>query len=231
MDAAASAAVFTPARSAQPALAPPGAAPSAARSAITSDFETFLKMLTAQIQNQDPLRPTPSDEFAVQLATFSGVEQQVRSNELLAALGAQFGAMGMAQFAGWVGMEARTAAPVQFRGAPVTLSPNPAAGADRAELVVRDAGGREVERLEVPVSTDPIAWSGLGPDGRPYLPGTYSFELVSFSAGMPVASTPVEAYSRVVEVRGEGGRTVLVLEGGTEVAATEVTALREPAGT
>lgn len=77
--------------------APPAA--SGARGQISSDFQTFLKMLTAQIQNQDPLNPTPSDEFAVQLATFSSVEQQVRTNDLLVALGAQFGSMGMAQFA------------------------------------------------------------------------------------------------------------------------------------
>ena len=41
------------------------------------DFETFLKMLTTQIRNQDPLNPMEGSEFAVQLATFSGVEQQV----------------------------------------------------------------------------------------------------------------------------------------------------------
>lgn len=211
-------------RSAQPPQA------ESERSIVTSDFQTFLRMLTAQIQNQDPLNPTPSDEFAVQLATFSSVEQQVRTNELLTALGAQFGAMGMAQFASWVGMEARADAPVPFRGAPVTLSPNPAAVADRVELVIRDSFGREVERREIPVSTDPYVWDGVGPNGMPYLHGTYSFELVSFANGDPVGSTPVEAYLRIVEARGEGGGTVLVLDGGTTVPATEITALREPGG-
>lgn len=209
-------------RTAQPPV------PASERSVVTSDFQTFLRMLTAQIQNQDPLNPTPSDEFAVQLATFSSVEQQVRTNELLTALGAQFGAMGMAQFASWVGMEARAQAPVPFRGAPVTLSPNPAAVADRVELVIRDSFGREVERREIPVSTDPYVWDGIGPNGVPYLHGTYSFELVSFANGDPVGSTPVEAYLRIVEARGEGGTTVLLLDGGTRVPATEITALREP---
>lgn len=46
----------------------------------SSDFETFLKMLTTQIKNQDPLNPMEGTEFAVQLATFSGVEQQVMTN-------------------------------------------------------------------------------------------------------------------------------------------------------
>jgi flagellar basal-body rod modification protein FlgD len=211
-------------RSAQPPQA------ESERGIVSSDFQTFLKMLTAQIQNQDPLNPTPSDEFAVQLATFSSVEQQVRTNELLTGLGAQFGAMGMAQFASWVGMEARADAPVPFRGAPITLSPNPAAAASRVELVVRDGFGREVERRELPVSTDPYVWDGTGPTGTPYLGGTYSFELVSYSGEDVLGSTPVEAYQRIVEVRGEGGTTLLVLDGGTEVPASEITALREPGG-
>ncbi len=41
---------------------------------ISADFETFLKMLTVQMQNQDPLNPVDSSDYATQLATFSGVE-------------------------------------------------------------------------------------------------------------------------------------------------------------
>ncbi len=50
--------------------------------AVTSDYETFLRMLTTQLQNQDPMNPMESDDFAMQLATFSGVEQQVKTNEI-----------------------------------------------------------------------------------------------------------------------------------------------------
>ena len=52
-------------------------------SKISSDFETFLKMLTAQISNQDPLNPIDASDYSTQLATFSGVEQQVLTNDLL----------------------------------------------------------------------------------------------------------------------------------------------------
>ena len=51
--------------------------PTSQEASISSDFETFLKILTAQIKNQDPLKPTLSSEFATQLATFSSLEQQV----------------------------------------------------------------------------------------------------------------------------------------------------------
>ena len=51
---------------------------------MAGDFETFLKLLTAQLRNQDPLQPMDSTEFVAQLASFSAVEQQVRANDRLA---------------------------------------------------------------------------------------------------------------------------------------------------
>lgn len=102
---------------------------------IESDFQTFLVMLTTQMQNQDPLNPIDSTDYASQLATFSGVEQQVKTNQLLESLSAQIGLSGIAQYAGWVGMEARVDAPSMFNSVPITLFPTPAIDADQAILV------------------------------------------------------------------------------------------------
>jgi len=78
--------------------------------ALSSDFETFLRMLTTQMRNQDPLNPVESADFAVQLATFSSVEQQVQTNALLSGLGTQMATLGMGQFPGWIGLEAEARA-------------------------------------------------------------------------------------------------------------------------
>lgn len=195
---------------------------------ITSDFNTFLKMLTVQMQNQDPLNPIDSADYAVQLATFSGVEQQVRTNQLLADMQGKFSQLGMAEMASWIGKEARSPAPVRYDGSPVTLSPNPAAGATRAVLVVKDAQGQLVSREEIPVSAEPYQWLGAGVDGSPLPAGTYSIALESLNGETVLASLPVEHYARVIEARGGTGGTRLVLEGGVEVLASAVTALREP---
>ena len=77
----------------------------------SSDFETFLKMLTTQIKNQDPLNPMEGTEFAVQLATFSGVEQQVQTNTLLQQMLSN-GTNGLGELSGWIGRDVRTTAPV-----------------------------------------------------------------------------------------------------------------------
>lgn len=195
---------------------------------ITSDFNTFLRMLTVQMQNQDPLNPIDSTDYAVQLATFSGVEQQVQTNQLLADMQGKFNQLGMAEMASWIGKEARSPAPVRYEGAPVTLSPNPAVGANRAVLVVKDAQGTLVSREEIPVSTAPYQWLGAGIDGNPLPTGTYSLSLESLNGEQVISTTAVEHYARVMEAKGGTGGTKLVLEGGVEVLASAVTALREP---
>ncbi len=200
----------------------------AAPSKITSDFNTFLRMLTVQMQNQDPMNPIDSADYAVQLATFSGVEQQVRTNQLLADLQGRFQQLGMAEMASWIGKEARSNAPVLYEGAPVTLSPNPAVGANRAVLAVRDSSGNLVSREEIPVSTEPYQWLGGGSDGSPLPPGIYTIELESMNGDTLLDSRPVEHYARVVEAKGGSTGTALVLKGGIEVLASNVTALRSP---
>lgn len=194
---------------------------------INSDFNTFLTMLTTQIKNQDPTNPMESADFAVQLATFSGVEQQVKTNEALAALSGQFGVMGMSQLAAWVGQEARAPSPVYLGDSPVTITYSSAAGADRASLVVRNDQGNVVARENVTLGKGPYIWSGMGTDGTALPNGKYSLSLESYKGANQIGqTTEVEAYSRIQEARSGANGTMLVLEGGIEVAATVVTALR-----
>ncbi|MFM7444142.1 MAG: flagellar hook capping FlgD N-terminal domain-containing protein [Tabrizicola sp.] len=199
-------------------------------SRITSDFNTFLRMLTVQMQNQDPLNPIDSADYAVQLATFSGVEQQVRTNQLLVDLQGRFQQLGMAEMATWIGKEARSDAPVRYEGQPVTLTLNPAVGSNRAVLAIRDSAGNLVSREEVPVSTEPYQWLGGGPDGSPLPPGNYSIQLESMNGETVINSRPVEHYARVIEAKAGSSGTTLVLEGGIEVPTSRVTGLRSPVG-
>ncbi len=200
----------------------------AAETGIASDYETFLLMLTTQMQNQDPLDPVDSSDFAVQLATFAGVEQQTRTNDLLATLNTQFGMMSLAQLAGWVGQEARAAVPVYYAGTPVTLSPNPAAIADRAVLVVKDQSGQVVSREDLPLSAEPYKWLGADIAGDPLPSGIYTLSLESYADETLLATTSVESYAAILEAQGGPGGTTLLLAGGIKVAAENVTALRVP---
>lgn len=197
---------------------------------LTSDFQTFLKMLTTQMQNQDPLNPIEASDYAVQLATFSNVEQSVKTNQLLEAMQQQFGIMSMSQLAGWVGQEARASGKVYVHGEPITLSPNPAATADRVVLVVRDKAGQVVSREELPISAENYEWQPVDATGAPLASGLYDLSVESYYRDTLLIADSVEHYARILEAQGGIGGTKLVLEGGVEVAATDITALRVPSG-
>ncbi|RVV97949.1 flagellar basal body rod modification protein [Mesobaculum littorinae] len=196
---------------------------------ISADFETFLRLMTTQMTNQDPMDPMKAEEFSVQLATFSGVEQQVQTNDLLRDLVAQMGASGLAQMAGWVGMEAKAVRPVAFDGASVDLVlPQPRFG-DRHELVVTNSAGVVVERREVTGEAGPMTWAGRDNGDVPYPDGEYRFALESFGSDGTVADRrDVAVYGRVLEAQmGENGPQ-LVFPGGITAAPDGVSALRTP---
>lgn len=193
-----------------------------------SDFNTFLRMLTVQMQNQDPLNPLNATDFAVQLATFSGVEQQVQTNQMLSGLAAQFSLMGMAQLSGWVGQEARTTSDVWYDGAPVLLAPDPAPGADNAVLTVTDSTGRLVSRETVPLDGRSYTWLGADAAGDPLPEGRYRLRLESRLGEEVLRTDPVPAYAVIEEARRDGDQITLILKGGISVSADDVTALRKP---
>ncbi|MEO1689072.1 MAG: flagellar hook capping FlgD N-terminal domain-containing protein, partial [Pseudomonadota bacterium] len=197
-----------------------------ALAAASTDFETFLTLLTAQMRNQDPLQPVESTEFVAQLASFSAVEQQIGTNERLdSLLDAMNGGSG-AGLAEWIGREVRAAAPTRFDGDPVEVLVRPQPDAVAASLVVRDSTGAVVQTQTVDPASETVSWSGqtgigIAPEG------TYSFDVEYTTADGEISVVAAEVYAEVVEVRLSGdGAASLILDGGGEVASDDVTALR-----
>jgi flagellar basal-body rod modification protein FlgD len=200
----------------------------AQKTAISSDFDTFLKLLTTQMTNQDPMNPVDSTDFATQLATFSGVEQQTKTNDLLTTLNGQMGLMGMAQLAAWVGQEARSSAPVWAAGDPVSLEITATTGADRAVLVVTDAAGQTVAREELPETGGAMEWTPVDASGAALPEGLYSLTVESYRGETLLGTAPVQAWSPIVEARKGASGATLVLPGGVEIGSDDITALRLP---
>jgi flagellar basal-body rod modification protein FlgD len=53
---------------------------------IADNFQTFLTLLTTQLQHQNPMDPLDTNQFTQQLVQFAGIEQQLRSNDQLKSL-------------------------------------------------------------------------------------------------------------------------------------------------
>jgi flagellar basal-body rod modification protein FlgD len=110
---------------------------------LSDNFDTFLNILTAQIQNQDPLEPMDSSQFTQQLVQFSGVEQQIKSNASLETLIASSNASTGAALSGYLGQEAEIdSAGAAFTGEPVHWRYYLPADAASTTVTVTDAKGK-----------------------------------------------------------------------------------------
>lgn len=110
---------------------------------IAADFDTFLTLLTAQLQNQDPLDPLDTDKFVSQLVQFSSVEQTIQTNQNLETL---------------IGLQSAT----QTANALALLGENVVFAGDRA---VADNGTAEW-RYAVPDGASAVALTVIDREGR-----------------------------------------------------------------
>lgn len=191
----------------------------------TSDFDTFLQLLTAQIRNQDPLEPADSTAYTAQLATFSNVEQSVKTNELLSEMIASLNGQQVGSVSEWIGMEVRHSGPVVHDGGTNVLHPDVPATADRAELVVIDETGKEVARHTIDPRAETVAWPAAG-SGASVADGSYSLRVDSWSGERALDPTSVSHYGRVTEVVLAPGGTELVLDGAVRIPADGFESIR-----
>ena len=193
-------------------------------SAASADFESFLTLLTAQLRNQDPLSPLDSTEFIAQLASFSGVEQQVGTNSRLDQIVEQTVNGDVASFANWIGRNVSTIdGAFRADGEPVTFKVEEVPGAESATAIVRMANGREVRRI--PVANDAgasFAWDGrtaaddvlAGPDMK--------IEIEYYSGGTISETRPAIVGTLVTGIRGTETGIALDLKDGRRVDASAI---------
>lgn len=197
-----------------------------ATGAAASDFDTYLTLLTTQLRNQDPLNPTDSTEFVAQLATFSGVEQQIRTNDQLKAILGALGGGASAGLAAWIGKEVRAPAQGAFAGEPLDIATTPNPEADAATLVVKNDFGQVVARRSINPEAEEVTWDGKDALGASLPYGDYSFEIEAYKGDELLGTEPGQVYAKVTEVRIEDGAQMLILDTGAKVALEDVTALR-----
>lgn len=191
-----------------------------------SDFNTFLTLLTAQMRNQDPLKPMESTEFVAQLASFSSVEQQIETNSKLTELLGAFSDRSSANLTGWLGNEVRRDGSVNFSGQRIEIDVPSNSEADVARLIVRSGSGETVYTRQIDPSAQTISWDGetLGSDIAPT--GRYSFEVENYSDDALLTVESGSVFDLVTEVRLDRGETVLVFGDGEVLDARNATAVR-----
>lgn len=167
-----------------------------------------------------------STEFVSQLASFSAVEQQVRTNDRLDEIFAALSGGASAGLADWIGREVRAPAQANFTGVPIPVETTPLDGADKAVLVVKDDFGMVVAQRAVDAKAERLTWHGKDALGNTLPNGLYSFAVESYKGGELLGSSPGQVFAEVTEVRIEDREAVLVLKGGGKAKVDDVTAVR-----
>lgn len=206
----------------RPSKRPSEAAPKQA--SIGGDFNTFLKMLTVQMQNQDPLNPMESSEFAVQLATFSSVEQQVRTNDFLAEMVSTHKA-GLSTYTDLIGANVRVKGNFRHSGAPVLFELLGNNLADGATVLISDEDGKLISSAVISPDDSRFEWSGTSGGGMPAPVGEYSVSVRYTADGEEIENASAKVMGRVVEARFDGTEVQLVLANGAVVSPDDVTSI------
>ncbi len=164
---------------------------------IAGDFNTFLKMLTTQLQNQDPTNAMDPTEMTNQLVAFSQVEQQIAMNTNLNSLISLQQAQSLTTSADLVGRTVELSGstlPLQSGQAQVKL---PVAGTARAAQVqVLDNNGTVLRSQVAPLgrSTTTWSWDGRTDAGAKLPDGAYTYSVSGMGPGgsaLPLATTVV----------------------------------------
>jgi len=164
-----------------------------AKNTLSGNFEMFLRLLTTQLQNQDPLEPLDSSKFTEQLVSYSQVEQQINTNANLESLLALSQSAASANAVSYLGKTALTAGALTgLQDDAATWRYKLPGDAASVRLSIADASGHVVRTLsgETTVGTHEFAWDGKDAAGTEQPEGTYRLSIVAKAAdGTDITST------------------------------------------
>lgn len=170
-------------------------ATNAAGTKLADDFAQFLTLLTVQLQNQDPLSPMDSTEFTNQLVAFTGVEQQINTNQKLDSMIALNLGSSFSSALNYVGKEANYISSEFYHdGNPSTIKYALNGNAFEAKIRVLDEDGNIIYEQDAEKSTGShdFVWDGKNKAGVQMEAGTYEIRIDALDIeGEPVTSSTV----------------------------------------
>jgi flagellar basal-body rod modification protein FlgD len=199
---------------------------------LADDFDAFLSLLVTQLQNQDPLEPMKSQEFTNQLVQFSGVEQQLATNDKLDSLLDLQNGSRAGSAVNYIGHE------IEAEGNQLSLQDGSASfayelndNAAGAVIQIANGEGNVVRTLEAETTAGrhEMTWDGTDGDGNALPDGAYTMNLLAVDAENKTVQSTTSVFGRVtgVETSGDG---VLLNIGDIGVDLSQVQAIHETSG-
>ncbi|MGR3321953.1 MAG: flagellar hook assembly protein FlgD [Pseudooceanicola sp.] len=193
-------------------------------SKLGQDYQSFLKLLTAQISNQNPLEPVDSTTFVTQLAQLSQVEQAVSTNTNLETIAAQMANLSSLSGLNLIGRTVVAPSSQIALGAEGTTALyRVGEGANAVTVSIMNEAGdivRVIKEAPNEVGTlNEVHWDGRDVDGTLLPEGNYSFTVEALNAEGGKVATQAYTRASVDRMSFEDGMTTLHLGNGDTVMA------------
>lgn len=149
---------------------------------LATNMNSFLSLLTAQLQHQDPLNPTDTSQFTNQLVLFAQVQQQIDINQNLETMQASQNSSALASSANYLGTgvtAVSSSLPLQ-NGTSSFYYTTPANAAS-VSIVITDSAGNIVDTQtgSATAGTQSATWNGQKFDGTTAKDGTYNLTVTA----------------------------------------------------
>ena len=147
---------------------------------VDTGQDTFLRLLTTQLQNQDPSNPMSNEDFVAQLAQFSSLEQLVGMQDTMNAVYMAMASMNNSSMANLLGTDVVAYGDSFAYPGEGDMELNYEAGGSfvSGTLTVTDAAGNVVATREIgagEAGEGAYTFDGRDHDGQPLPEGTYTF--------------------------------------------------------
>jgi flagellar basal-body rod modification protein FlgD len=193
----------------------------------TMGQEAFLKLLIAQLQNQDPLNPVDNTQMIAQLAQFSQLEQAKQMTDSLNSFIQQQTNANANGLVSMIGRQvtASGSSVSLTSGVSSTLSYELTGNAAKVTVQVMNSAGSPVRTFNVvnqAAGNRSISWDGRSDNGSPLPAGTYTCDVSATGANGTAVTANTTNVGTVTGIRFNSSGPVMVLSSGQEVAPTQV---------
>ena len=190
----------------------------------TASQDRFLKLLVAQLNNQDPMNPMDNAQMTSQMAQINTVTGIQQVNDTLKNMATQFTSMQVLQGSSMVGHNVLVESNTLTRNAGVASGAvDLASKADSVKVEIMSPGGQILDTLNLgaqEAGRQSFNWDSSSYQGS----GEPSFRVTATLAGAAVASTSL-ASDKVVSVGSDNGAMTVQLQGRSAVAYSTVKAI------
>ena len=201
-----------------------------ARISVADTFDDFLKLLTTQLQHQDPLEPMDSSEFTQQLVQFTNVEQNIATNKTLEKMVELMQTGQAATAVGYLGNIIETHGnKTQLTDGQAEWGYELSQPAEKVTLTVTDASGRLVWTGpgQPTVGDHDLVWDGNDNSGNTLPEGAYALTVTATDADGAVLAANIRARGTVTGIEFHDGQAQLLI-GDVVISADEIARLQLP---